>query len=221
MGVAEVRAFRTHFAVRRGRISHGLEADATKAHGRACVVLLSSHYERYFHSVNEEAIDWLNAQSLQLDALPIKFLLQHSKVPVDELAQTDWQNREVKLRAFIASDSPLWTIAGTAGTLNHTQLLTWMKSPKPEKVIRLYEQYGIDNIFGRITKVSATRSKLYLDLKELVEKRNGIAHGDASVEALPVDVTRYLDSVVKFARSADLVLARSIRKLARANASPW
>lgn len=220
-GVKEVNALRGHFAVRRGRIPSGLEADATKAHGRACVVLLSGHYERYFYAINEEAIEWVNAKEFQLQALPLELLLRHSQAPVDALAQTEWKNREKQLKEFIYRDSPLWSVAGKTGTLDHSQLLAWMKSPRTKDVTRLYRQYGIPNVFNSITRASGTRSKLRLDLTELVEKRNGIAHGDASVEALPVDVTRYVKSVEKFAKSADRLLARTICKLARAGEDPW
>jgi hypothetical protein len=127
--------------------------------------------------------------------------------------------REDKLRAFALSETPLWR-EGKSGTLDHSQLLTWMKAPQPKNIKRFYTLYGVPDVFAAVTRSTQSRRRLYLDLTELVEKRNSIAHGDASVEALSVDVTRYLASVVKFASSADKVMARYIRKIS-GRASPW
>jgi hypothetical protein len=96
-----------------------------------------------------------------------------------------------------------------------------MKSPKPKEVIRFYRQYGIPDIFTAVTRKKSARQRLFLDAKELVEKRNLIAHGDASTEALPGDVTRYLWAVEKFARSADGVLSRAIKRIIKGATAPW
>jgi hypothetical protein len=184
-------------------------------------VLLSSHWERYFYAVNEEAIDWINAQHCELELLPAVLLLKHSQGPIDDIAKANWINRGAKLKSFVESDAALWTSGGVSGSLDHSQLLTWMKSPKPENVTRLYRQYGIENVFDSITRKPSAGRNLSLDLGELVEKRNLIAHGDATVEALPSDVTRYLVSVDKFATSADRLLSRRLKSLVDVSDRPW
>jgi hypothetical protein len=220
-GVEEVRALRSHYPVPRGQLGTGVAAIAAKAHGRACVVLLSSHWERYLYSVNEEAIDWLNAQNCSTNLLPEALLLRHSQVRVDSLAQTSWDRRAQQLREFIASDGPLWSDGGRTGHLDHSVLMVWMKAPFPKEVRRYYRQFGIQDIFERVTRASRTRGALLLDLNELVEKRNNIAHGDPQTEALQVDVTRYLKAVAKFSQAADSVLARRMRQLVGAADLPW
>jgi len=40
-----------------------------RAVGRAQVVLLSSHFERYFYAVNEEAVDFVNAKHISATVL--------------------------------------------------------------------------------------------------------------------------------------------------------
>ena len=207
VGVAEVKALRTHFVVR--------------AHGRGCVVLLSSHYERYFYAVNEEAVEWLNSRTCPLSRFPLSFLLQHSQFSINDIAQTAWEKREERLRHFARTESLLWAPEGVTGSLDHSQILTWMKSPKPKDITRFYRHYGIDEVFKAVTRAPGARSQLFFDLKELVEKRNAIAHGDASVEALPADVTRYLSSVAKFTRSADLLLAKKVRQMSGVPIDPW
>jgi hypothetical protein len=220
-GVEEVRSLRTHYPVPRGGIATGVEAVAAKAHGRACVVLLCSHYERYIYAVNEEACEWLNSLQCQLDAFPTSFLLQHTKIPIEELAARDWLNREAALRDFITKHGPIWTGPGVSGQLDHEQMLVWMKAPKPKSLKRFYALYGIDDIFKAVTRNPSTRGDLFFRLGDLVDKRNNIAHGDAQTEALPVDVTAYLNAVSKFSSSADSVLSRTLKKLTGSAARPW
>lgn len=220
-GIAEVKALRSHYAVPRGAIPLGTHAVAAKAHGRACVVLLSSHLERYVRSINEESIEWLNFQRCDLGRFPPEFLLTHSRVAVDDLAMKSWEKRGPTLKEFVSTHGRLWSDSGTTGDLQHQPLLSWMKSPKPDSLKRFYRVYGIPNIFDVVTRQHSTKSSLYLGITELVEKRNNIAHGDYQTEALPVDVTKYLNAVDKFASSADKCMARSLRKIAGTGSSPW
>lgn len=220
-GVDEVRALRTHYPVPSRGFPTGDKALAVKAHGRACVVLLSSHLDRYIYAVNEEAIEWVNSSSCDLSHFPEVFLLQHSQRVVDELSGRNWERRATPLKEFMAIHGPIWTPPGSAGTLKHDEMLTWMKSPAPENLTRFYRMYGITNIFHKITRKPGPRSLLYLGLRELVEKRNNIAHGDAATQALSADVTRYLTAVSKFAQSADKTLAGSLRSMVGTGAAPW
>jgi hypothetical protein len=219
-GVDEVQALRSEFPVPKG-IPSGYMALAAKAHGRSCVVLLSSHLDRYVYAVNEEAIDWINRAQCDIARFPDEFLLQHSKGAVDSIAARSWERRAESLREFIAVHGELWSPGGVSGSLNHAELLTWMRAPKPESLQRFYRLYGVENIFQAVTRGSATRAALYLGIRELVEKRNNIAHGDFETQALPTDVTRYLAAVQKFAVSADNRLSLAIRRLVGQGISPW
>jgi hypothetical protein len=220
-GADEVRAMRTHYPVPQRGFPTGDKALAAKAHGRACVVLLSSHLDRYVYAVNEEAVDWLNSRACPMVNFPEPFLLQYSKNAVDELADRSWEKRGPHLRVFVASHGPVWSPGGVAGSLVAGPLLAWMKSPAPDSLVRFYRLYGVPNIFDSITRKPATRGALYLGLTELVEKRNNIAHGDFETQALPADVTRYLTAVRTFGQSADRVLSRVLRRIAGGAVAPW
>ena len=220
-GLDEVRALRTHYFVPRGAIPSGTAAAAARAHGRACVVLLSSHWERYLRALNEEAIEWLNLQRVPLTTFPESILLLHSRSVVDELAERAWDRRAEALKDFARTESLLWQNSAHTGTLEHKRLLSWMKAPHMKSVDRYFSQFGVLDVASRVTRTPHTRNDLWLTIQELVDKRNSIAHGDATVEALPSDITRYLTAVSKFARSLDSLMSRTLRKLAGGVARPW
>jgi len=51
--------------------------------GRAQVVLLSAHFERYIYSVNEEAVEFVNHLHIPAASLPENLRLLHSRYPVE------------------------------------------------------------------------------------------------------------------------------------------
>jgi hypothetical protein len=220
-GVDEVRTLRSHYPVPRGRILSGVEADAARAHGRACVVLLSSHWERYMYALNEESVGWLNSNAVALSRLSEDFLLHHSRFAVDALAETAWNRRADALRRFASSEAQLWNAAGQAGALEHDRMLSWMKAPHVKDVVRFFRLFGVPDVMKSITRVNAVRAGLWLTLQDMVDKRNAIAHGDASAEALPSDITRYINAVLKFSESSDKVMARRLAAIVANGSRPW
>jgi hypothetical protein len=185
----------------------------TRAIGRACVVLLSSHFERYIHAVNEEAIDRVRYAAASASMIPPEIRLQHSRQPIDELAATEWLKRQDKLQELAISEAPLWIANGGAASLQSDRLLTWMASPKCKEIVRYYRMWGIADIFSAITRKPHTRSDLWLQLTSLVDKRNSIAHGDATIEATQQDIRAYRRAVGTFCSSADAVLSRRLATL--------
>src|SRR5215472_1056485 len=80
-----------------------------RAVGRAQVVLLSSHFERYFYAVNEEAVDFVNSKNISAAALSSRMKLLHSRYPIDEIAAMNWERREERLLSFVSGDGWLWS----------------------------------------------------------------------------------------------------------------
>jgi hypothetical protein len=177
--------------------------------GRAGVVLLSSHFERYFYTVNEEAVAYLNAQGVRSNALPEGLRLLHSAEPIDRMLETQWQNRAAQLTAFVRDESWLWA-PGQTGTIRAERLLAWMKSPKPAELVRYYRYWGIPDIFAHVTRSANTRGRMHLLVSELVDKRNNIAHGDAAEQATRVDILRYSKTVLTFCARSDRALGLAI-----------
>lgn len=190
-----------------------------RAVGRGQIILLSSHFERYFYAVNEELVGFLNAHQLNGAGLPVSVRLLHSAVPIDDINKTGWEHRADKLQTFIADDAWLWT-ENIPGTLLHERLLTWMKAPKPESLVRYYRYWGVADIFTSATRNPNTRSALWLGIRGLVELRNNIAHGDFAAQATQADVKQYMEHARRFCERADRILARQIARTFRLP-RPW
>lgn len=187
-------------------------AARTRVVGRASVVLLSSHFERYFYRVNEEAAGCVNTARVPGDKLPLRLRLEHSRVAYDRLGAAAWDNRANGLADFMQSEGWLWT-GSTPGTLKHGPLLAWMKSPMPDNLIRYYKHWGIGNIFDAIARKPHTRTRFRLGVRELVEKRNNIAHGEFAEQVTKTDVIRYQSTILGFSQRADRALSRSVGRL--------
>ena len=174
------------------------------------MVILCSHFERYLRSANEEAVALLNESQVQSQLLPERLRLQHSRMAIDELANTEWTRRSGNLQHFVQMEAWLWGNA-EKGPLEHGRIMQWMKTPDPREVIRFYHLWGFNDVFGRITRRSHTRRQFFLKLTELVEKRNNIAHGDFSTEATAGEVREYQRTVAMFCDRVDRHLARKLR----------
>ena len=187
--------------------------------GRAQVMLLSSHFERYIYAANEEAVVHLNNVRRPSQNLPEVLRLLHSAQFVDEISGAQWDNRGSGLKRFVAQEAWLWHDNGV-GDLVHDRLLTWMKTPKSKNIIRYYKYWGINDIFSSVTRSVINRTRLYLLVQEFVDKRNNIAHGDYDAQATRSDIARYLDSVWLFCSRADRILGKQVGRIA-GGPLPW
>jgi len=94
-----------------------------------------------------------------------------------------------------------------------------MKSPKVPDVIRYFKYFGVNQIFQAVSRTEASRRKMGRSLQGLVDARNGIAHGDQTVQPSRADLTEYLNYVAKFCERADNVMSKRIE--AMTGGPPW
>ena len=201
------------------RSQRRLTTGQARAVGRSGVVLLSSHWERFLRAMHAEAVDFLNGHAVDLSKLPLTVWTTDLNYRINSLADMQPSNRSEQLCAFFEEYSWRWGF-GPRGVIDAEVSLQWMKAPDPKRVTRLFKMWGVPQIFKRITRAENTRKDLYLNIQTLVEKRNNIAHGDASVEASRSDVRRYARAVKLFAERSDRVLRRRIES-AYPGFAPW
>jgi hypothetical protein len=194
--------------------------DVTRAIGRASVVLLSGHLERYLRNVNEEATSVVNGAGVLSDSIPTPLRLLNLRDPIDQLAALEWTERRAALESLMRQEASLWRSGEVVRSLDHRRLLTWMSAPTCAHLRRFYRQWGIVDIFTSITRKPHTRSRLWLTISALVDKRNNIAHGDFGEEATQADIRQYVVAVTDFCRRADRAHSRQLGRIS-ATPRPW
>jgi hypothetical protein len=146
-----------------------------RAIGRGETVLLSGHFERYVYALNEEAAFCVSERRPSVDRLPSEVRLRHARHVIDELGLTQWNNWAEKLKAYSAAEAGLWIDDRPVDRLVADRLWTWMKAPNCRALVRVFNMWGIPDIFTAITRSAVSRQRLWLHIAELVEKRNYIA----------------------------------------------
>lgn len=221
-GISEVKALRTHVK----RRSHTTASDMHKwnaariANRRARTVLLCSHFERFMYALNENATDFLNSSGVPSERLPERLRLLQSRVLVDDLAKQSWEKRADRLSHFASEHSPMWIFGATVRTLDANATLASMKSPKVVELERYFRTFEVDQVFSKITRSEPGRKRLIVSLSSLVDARNGIAHGDATVQPTDSELGEQLQAVVDFASRTDRLMAKTLARLAGAP-NPW
>ena len=185
------------------------EPEVTRAVRRSAIVLLCSHLEEYLRSVTAEAVEGINSSTVDPRLLDKRLRLQHSRVAITDVIERNWENRAEALRDFVRSEGWLWGGADQQ-PLSAESLLSWMKTPQPDLIVRLYRLWVIENIISRITRRTHTRRRFWLHLETLARKRNNIAHGDLDEEATASDIRLYRGAVFDFCKRADGVLGRHL-----------
>lgn len=195
--------------------------EVTRAIGRAEVVLLCSHLEYFVYSLVDLAAEAVfNAQTVS-QSLPTDLRLLQSRAYIDEAAVTSWERREGKLTAIAGHVAPMWTENTPVGMLDAKLLLAQMKTPDPPSLVRAFRPWGIPDVFRAITRTEHHRSRLWLKLQELADKRNNIAHGDFTEEATYLDVASYKRAVKDFGERVDGRVADRVMRIAGLPARPW
>lgn len=217
-GIDEIRTLRRHGPkVGQSRDPH-LARAAVIANRRSCTVLLCSHYERYIYALNEATVDFLNHLQISTDQVPEAIKLHQCREAVDLLAQSQWTKRGPRLEAFVGGDLELWRHGVPAPTINPDPLLSWMKSPKVESVIRYFKLFDFD-VFGRICRTESARRHMRRTIQSLVDNRNAIAHGDRNAQPGSPELSSFVDAAARFCDRTDREFGKHLRT--QYGQSPW
>lgn len=219
-GVREVRALRSFPPHTPLRLARHSKEEARIAHRRACVVLLSSHYERYIYALNESAVDFLNRAQIHSVNVPVSLRLLQIRSSVERLAETAWDRREDQREKLFSQFATHWNASEIISGLEPAANLEWMKSPKVADVKRYFRYFYVSDVVQAITRSDGTRRAMERQLQALVDARNGIAHGDQTIQPSSTDISHFLIAVENFCARADKIMARCLGHLAQTN-PPW
>lgn len=192
---------------------------------RSCVLLLASYLERYVESLVVEAIDALNNANLLVQSIPESLRLSQVKESLSELSlclQKD-MTKDNAAKTLRLSQSILvkydWFLDDLRpfGKLIGEPLIggTRFSNPSPEKVEELFRHLGINSVVGRVIGLekkpdkSAVRDKV----KEMIDKRNDIAHTGGTVTVTKQDVADYLHYCRRLVRGLDVLVGQDVQKM--------
>ena len=176
---------------------------------RASIVLLSSHIEGYVEDLAEVILDRIVESEMQKNTLASRFLYYFSKDIVDEIRETrDPDKVAEKLRALLNRDMDIWSTESTfQAYLPVERFISGFSTPKFEEVCRFIGRFGYQNYKRDLQRLLQANFQSCTNMvNNVVEQRNRIAHGDASISATPGDIVTMLDLVQTFCRSTDVVV---------------
>ncbi len=198
----------------------------------SCVVLLSSYLERYVESLTVEAIDAINNANPQLHTIPEPLRVAQVKEVLFELSvifQKDMTKDNVS--KMIQGSQSLLSDCGwfldelqPFGKLKGEPLIgdNRFSNPSPEKIDALFHHLGITSLVGRVIglETKPDRGAVRDKVKEMVDKRNNIAHTGGTVTVTEQDVVTYLLYSRRLVRGMDFLVGQEIQKIT-GGAWPW
>jgi RiboL-PSP-HEPN len=184
---------------------------------RGALVLTCSHLQGYFSSVLQEFLEQLDGSGVDVARLPKELkaeLCLRFPYP-DSLKDKPRDQAELLHRTY----SPLWR-DGTplpAGTIRTGSLTDPSANPWPASIASLLRTAGVDVFeYVRLTSGVAWVTGIKTNVRELVQSRNKVAHGDDTVSVTADDVRRLMQWATRLARAADATLGAKLGELTNA-----
>lgn len=180
---------------------------------RGSVVLLSSHLERYLESLAVEAIDAINSAKLNVKRVPETLRLTQIKHLISKAHEAkDITKKSDAIRELISNHE--WFLDDTkpCERLSGDYLISGFDNPLPKRIQDLFRYFDISDVVGLAVNLdtSEDRPLIELKVKELVEKRNSIAHTGMTTDLTRVDVVIYLRCSRRLVRGIDVIAGRQI-----------
>ena len=198
----------------------------TNALNKAATVALCSAIEGYIEGVFDEGWDFLHATGIAVERLPDELRARIFLDRVEGILESRRRFAKLnsRIRKFFEREGHLWQAGTPFDALKSgvEEFSGQFQNSLPKGIVRLFRLYGISDIFIEIqreTGHSLRADTLVPTMKELVEKRNGIAHGDATVIPTALDVTRYFNAGRVTCRHIDVAAGIQLEELT--GQFPW
>lgn len=188
---------------------------------RGSVVLLSSHLERYIETLVVESIDAINLARLPATSLPESLLLKSIEPALSTAHEATKRSKKASLLKELAGDYTWFWDDVTPCKLSSAALVDDFSNPLPTRINRLFLVFNIDNVVGKAVGLSKDPGRAIVEAKvrELVEKRNSVAHTGMTFDVTRQDVIMYFRCTYRLVRGIDIVVGNSIQSLTRT--WPW
>lgn len=181
---------------------------------RGSVVLISSHLERYVEALVVEAIDAINAARPHVNSIPPLLRLAQIRQPLRLAHETDNIEKKMStLRALMSDYSWFWDETQTCDRLRSDALINDFDNPLPNRIRILFSPFGNSDVVGPAIGLDRSDNRRLIEgkVRELVEKRNAIAHTGMTADLTREDVITYLTCSRRLARGIDVIVGKQIQ----------
>ncbi|MFN8490443.1 MAG: MAE_28990/MAE_18760 family HEPN-like nuclease [Caldilineaceae bacterium] len=183
---------------------------------RGSVVLMSSHLERYVEALVVEAIDAINLNKPNVNTIPpslrmaqIRQPLRHAHEIEDIVAKTNM------LRSLVTDYAWFWDSSHPCDKLRGDDLINEFDNPLPKRIRLLFAPFGNSDVVGPAISLDKSDARPLIEIKvrELVEKRNAIAHTGMTADLTREDVITYLSCSRRLVRGIDRIFGKQIQAI--------
>jgi hypothetical protein len=191
----------------------------------SCVLLFSSYLEKYIESIVVEMIDLVNKANLPVNRIPEQLRNSQIKDLLNELEEAlEKEKSKTNIEAALIKTKDIserfnWF-------LNDTQLFhdlsgepligdNRFSNPSPEKIDALFRVFGINSLVGHAIALEnkPDRGALRDKVKEMIDKRNDIAHTGGTVVLTREDVISYWVYSRRLVRGIDRILGNETQRI--------
>ncbi|MFD5824298.1 MAE_28990/MAE_18760 family HEPN-like nuclease [Lentzea sp. NPDC060358] len=197
--------------------------DLKNALCRAGLLMLVAHFEGYVKAALAEFLDEVNGAKPPSRRIPDSLLELFTRDRIQEILRLDDGTQRIhKTRKLFNVYSVLWDDdrAVNPSLLSSRVLARQFTNAKAESLEHVLGLIGVEDALQRVevavrkrlddNSPEATRVNLSAKLKEIVEKRNRIAHGDLTEKPTVPEVRAYLTFLLCVARSLDELFVERI-----------
>lgn len=188
---------------------------------RGSVVLLSSHLERYIESLVVESIDAINLARLPATRLPECLLMKSIERKLYTAHMATKRAKKASLLKELAGDYTWFWDGVTPCKLSSAALVDDFNNPLPARIDRMFLVFDINDVVGKAVGLSKDPGRAIIEAKvrELVEKRNSVAHTGMTFDVTRQDVIIYFRCTYRLVQGIDIVVGKSIQSLT--GTWPW